>query len=369
MPPSPDSNKTLKITKGRCEVLESPIPVPKEGFVTVHQTIAPNCIEHRIYKLGFYEFHESPVHAGHEGVGVISHVGPGVTDWKVGDRVVVFQGWACGKCWVCENGLGSTHCINLKLPADVEEYNGCESGGAGFSEYRLVPENMLHKIPDDLSDKHASAANCLIGCTYSGVRDLGITNEHICLVGGVGFIGLATIVNLKFRGATVIALGRDEKRMTAAMEIAGADYIVNPEDDDWLNQIAAITPHGRGADFSFDCSGYPYYQQKCLDATRHYGTLCILGYAAHEGESLRWQLHTESGLCWGHKNITAHFDVNFNHRDDILRMLNTDWMKERVDKLVTHTFPMSEAAKAFELLNNRNETDEFVGKVHLLPRE
>ena len=95
----------------------------------------------------------------------------------------------------------------------------------------------------------------------------------------------------------------------------------------------------------------------------------MLGYAAHEGEKLRWNLHTESGLCWGHKNITAHFDVNFNHRGDILRMLNTDWMKQRVDRLVTHSFPMSKAEEAFKLLNNKNATDEFVGKVHLIPGE
>ncbi|MEH6471302.1 MAG: zinc-binding dehydrogenase [Halopseudomonas sp.] len=364
-----DKNRVLKIDQGKAEVIELPMPHPKAGFVVVKQHLAPNCIEHRIHKTGFCEFHESPLHAGHEGVGEIHQLGDGVTDWQIGDRVVVFQGWACGKCWVCENGLGSTHCINLKLPMDVEAHNEADSGGNGFCEYRLVPVNMLSRIPDQLSYKHASAANCLIGCTYSGIRDLNITREHICLVGGVGFIGLATIVNLKYRGAKVIALGRDPKRLDAAMKIAEADHYVNPEDDDWLEQIRALTPEGRGVDFSFECSGYPYYQQKCLDALRHYGTLTLLGYAAHEGANLKWDLHTESGLCWGHKQITAHFDVNFNHREDILRSLCDPWMQAKVDQLITHTFPMSRAQEAFELLNGRSDSDEFVGKVHLIPGE
>ena len=361
-------NKTLKITKGHCEIIETPMPHPKEGFVLVKQHIAPNCIEHRAYKMDFIEWYETPTTLGHEGVGEVVELGPGVTDWNIGDRVVIFQGWACGKCWVCERGLGATHCINIKGMSEIEAYNESESGGGGFNEYRLAPVNMLSEIPDGMSYKHASAANCLIGCTYGPVRDYNITNEHYCVIGGVGFIGLATLVNLKYRGAKTICIGRDKKRMDAAKRL-GADVLINSEDDDWLEQVKACTPDNRGADFAFECSGYPYYQQKCLDAIRHYGALVLLGYAAHEGKELKWDLNTEFGVCWGHKTITAHFDVNFGHRRDLLETLKDPWIQEQVDQLVTHTFPMSRAAEAFELLNNRNATDEFVGKVHLIPGE
>ena len=281
-------NKVLRIELGSAEVEEKEITEPGPGFVLIRQAIAPNCIEHRIYETGFYEFHEGCHHAGHEGVGEIVAVGPGVQHWREGQRVVVFQGWGCGHCWVCENGLSPTHCINLKLPTDIEAHNGSESGGNGFCEYRLVPANMIEEIPDGLSYKYASAANCLIGCTYSGVRDLNIGPEDVCLVGGVGFIGLATIVNLKYRGAKVIALGRDEARMTAARDMFEVDHVVSPEEDDWLEQVKALCPKERGGvDYAFECSGYPYYQQRCLEAVRHYGTMMLLGYAAHEGEDLR----------------------------------------------------------------------------------
>ena len=70
-----------------------------------------------------------------------------------------------------------------------------------------------------------------------------------------------------------------------------------------MEQIEAFTPNDRGPDFAFECSGYPYYQQKCLDALRHYGTLVLLGYAAHEGKELKWELNTEHGLCRTHKTI------------------------------------------------------------------
>lgn len=362
-------NRVLKITKGASEIIEHPIPTPGPGFVVVRQHIVPNCIEHRIYQTGFYEFHEDETHAGHEGVGEIHSLGPGVDGWDIGERVVVFQGWPCGRCWVCEKGLSPTHCINLRLPVDVEKHNESGSGGNGFCEYRLVPTSMLCRIPDGLSFRHASAANCLIGCTYSPVRDLHVTNEHVCLVGGVGFVGLATIVNLKYRGAKVVVLGRDEQRMNAAVDQFGADACVNPDSDDWLAQVRSFTPDGRGVDFSFECSGYPYYQQRCLDALRHYGHLVLLGYAAHEGPDLEWHLNTERGLSWGHKQISSHFDVNVNHRSEILQTLCDPWIQDQVDKLITHTFPMSRASEAFDLLTKRASADEFVGKIHLVPGE
>lgn len=356
------NNRVLNISKGHTEIKEAPIPQPKDNFVVVRQRYAPNCIEHRIYQTGFYEWHESPSHCGHEGVGEIWDVGPGVTGFEKGDRVIIFQGWPCGDCWVCDNAMSPTHCAGLQGPKEIEAYNNAESGGAGFCEYRLAPVNMVSKIPDDLSFKHAAAGNCLIGCTYSAMRDHHVGPEHTCLVGGVGFVGHATLVNLKHRGARVIVLGRHGKRMQTAREL-GADLVVNPEDKDWVDQIREFTPKRQGVDFSFECSGYPYYQQKCLDVLRPYGTLVLLGYAADQGKDLKWALNTEHGLCWSHKTITAHFDVNVAHRADIIQTLRNPWVQGMVDRLVTHIIPMTNASEAFELLMQKE-----AGKIYLDPR-
>lgn len=356
-------NRVLKIEKGRTEIIEAPMPTPLEDFVVVKQHYAPNCIEHRVFKTGFFEFHESPIHCGHEGVGEVWAVGPKATGVDVGDRVIVFQGWPCRDCHVCEGGLSPTHCVDLKYPKHIEAANKSQSGGNGFCEYRLVPASMVHKIPDDLDFKYAAAGNCLIGCTYSAMVDHHIGPEHVCLIGGVGFVGHATLVNLKHRGAKVIALGRHEKRMKTAAEL-GVDMIVNPDDDDWIEQVRDATPSRRGVDFAFECSGYPYYQQRCLDAVRHYGTLVLLGYAADEGTGLKWALNTEYGLCWGHKTVTSHFDVNFNHRTQLIETLRDPWIQGMVDRLVTHDLPMSRATEAFELLNQKE-----AGKVFFRPGE
>jgi len=302
-------NRVLHIAKNETRIIETPIPKPAENFVLVRQVYAPNCIEHRVYKTGFYEWHESPTHCGHEGVGEIWDIGPGVEGFEKGDRVIIFQGWPCGDCYVCDRGLSPTHCADLKGPKDIEARNNSQSGGAGFSEYRLAPVDMVSKLPDDLDFKYAAAGNCLIGCTYSAMRDHHIGPDHYCLIGGVGFVGHATLVNLKHRGAKTIVLGRHEGRMQTAKEL-GADIVVNPEDPDWQEQIRDFTPRGQGVE-----------------------------------------------------TITAHFDVNSGHRQDILQTLRDPWIQKMVDRLVTHIMPMSKASEAFELLNQKK-----AGKIYFDPR-
>jgi len=203
-------NRVLHIAKNETRIIETPIPKPAENFVLVRQVYSPNCIEHRVYKTGFYEWHESPTHCGHEGVGEIWDIGPGVEGFEKGDRVIIFQGWPCGDCYVCDRGLSPTHCADLKGPKDIEARNNSQSGGAGFSEYRLAPVDMVSKLPDDLDFKYAAAGNCLIGCTYSAMRDHHIGPDHYCLIGGVGFVGHATLVNLKHRGAKTIVRSKSE---------------------------------------------------------------------------------------------------------------------------------------------------------------
>ena len=214
-----ETNVNLRVEKGTAEVVEVPMPHPRgDGFVLVEQAYAGICTEQKAYATGYYEAHEDPLRMGHEGCGTIVEVGPGVTGLSEGDRVIVHIGWACGECWVCRNGLTSTNCENLRVASDMEEHNNAPpgSGGGAFNRYRLAPAINVQKIPDSLDFRYARAANCLIGSTYSIVRDFDVGPQTYALVAGVGFIGHAAIANLKHRGATVIALGRNVDRLAIA---------------------------------------------------------------------------------------------------------------------------------------------------------
>jgi threonine dehydrogenase-like Zn-dependent dehydrogenase len=386
----PEKNAALTIPEPRrVEIVDKPYPRVAPGYVLVKVAIAPVCIEHQVYRDHTFEWHSDEFHQGHEGVGTIVELG-GESNFEIGDRVIIYQGNPCGECFVCKQGLSPTHCLSIpyeELTGDagadphaavdfvdggstidipgglrsIETACGSESGGYGFEKYRLAPEGMVQKIPDDLQFRYAAAANCSNGCTYTGVEETGIGEGDVVLVGGIGFIGFGAIINAKYRGATVIAMGRNEFRMNLAREI-GADYIVNPDDDDWLEQVHAVTGEKKGCDAVFECSGYPYYQKRCLKAVRRYGYMRLFGFLVGSTEPL--PIHLLDEIHNRAVILSGNHDVNVNHREGLVKMLQDPYVQKATDLMVTHEFNMSDAALAFEACLSKK-----TGKVYLYPQE
>jgi threonine dehydrogenase-like Zn-dependent dehydrogenase len=386
----PKTNTVLTIPNpGTVKLKEVPYPKVAPGYALVRIVIAPICIEHQIYRDHTFEWHEDEDHLGHEGCGIIEEVAEG-SQFSAGDRVVIYQGNPCGECFVCEEGLSPTHCLAIpyeEMPgevgsdphAELDSLGGaqvittrgglrsieleCESdsGGFGFSKYRLAPEGMIQKIPDDLPLRYAAAANCSNGCTYTGVEEAGVKPGDVVLVGGIGFIGFGAIINAKYRGATVIALGRNEYRMDLARRI-GADYIIDPDDPDWLNKIHAITGDKKGCDAVFECSGYPYYQKKCLAAVRRYGQMRLFGFLVGSDQPL--PIHLLDEIHNRHVIISGNHDVNVTHREGLVEMLRDPEVQRATDLMITHEFNMSDGAAAFEACLSKK-----AGKVYLYPQE
>lgn len=323
-----------------------------EGFVVVEQAYAGICTEQKAYATGFYEAHEGPLHMGHEGCGTIVEVGPGVSGLSIGDRVIIHIGWACGECFVCHHGLTSTNCENLRVGPDMEAHNSAPpgSGGAGFNRFRLAPAINVQKIPDALDFRYARAANCLLGSTYSIVRDFEVGPETYALVAGVGFIGHAAIANLKHRGATVIALGRNQARLAIARRL-GVDAVVNPDEPDWLDQIKVLTPSRRGADVAYECSGHPDYQRKALDSLRRFGQLILMGYQRDKDWTFDLDVHDD--ILVPARRIAGMEDLMFRHRSDLLELLEDPTMQQRLDLMVAGDVPLDEAPEAFERILTR----------------
>ena len=383
-------NTVLTIPRPGATRLETrPYPRVAAGYVLVKIAIAPICIEHQIYRDHTFEWHEDEEHLGHEGVGTIVEVAQGSAH-SVGDRVVIYQGNPCGECFVCTEGLSPTHCLAIpyeemtglvgsdphatldSLGGDalmntpgglrsIEVACGSDSGGFGFSQYRLAPESMVQKIPDELPFRYAAAANCSNGCTYTGVEEAGVKPGDVVLVGGIGFIGFGAIINAKYRGATVIALGRNAFRMDLAKRI-GADYIIDPDDPEWLAKIHQITGAKRGCDAVFECSGYPYYQKRCLQAVRRYGQMRLFGFLVGSDDPL--PIHLLDEIHNRHVTLTGSHDVNFNHRAGLIEMLMDPEVQRATDLMITHEFNMSEGDAAFEACLSKK-----AGKVYLYPQE
>ncbi len=368
------TNTILTIPEpGVAKLAEKPYPNVVEGFVVVENAIAPVCNEARIFRDHQFEWHDSPEHLGHESVGTISETTAG-SRFEVGDRVIVFQGNSCQECFVCTKGLSPTHCLGIPYegfddgmaPQDVtagllgiEKVNGSESGGFAMARYRLAPEHMVMKIPDTLTFEHAAAGLCALGCTYTANEEAGVKPGDVVIVGGIGFIGMGAIVNALYRNAKVIVLGRNEYRMNLCRDL-GVHHIIDPDDPDWLAQIHSLTTGRQGADVAIECSGAPYYLDRCISGLRRYGHLHSQGFLG----SGRYEVSILNDIMDRHLSWSGGHDVRFRDRDGLLRMLQHPNVQRQIDVLNTHTFPMSEAQQAFELGLTKN-----CGKIYLRPGE
>jgi len=350
----------------RIEIVERPYPRIKPGFALVKQIITPMCMEYQIYDDFSFEPGADAFNQGHEGVGEVIEVAES-SRFKVGDRVMIWDGQMCGECWPCMNFVSVTHCEKRGYISEegmwlgVEKDCESESGGFGFSEYRIAPEYMTMKIPDELSYKHAAAAGCLCGCTYTAVEVLGVKAGDWVLVGGIGFVGMGVIINAKYRGAKVIALGRNEFRMDISRQL-GADYVLNPDDPEWYDKVLELTGYLRGVDNAFECSGYPYYQSRCLQALRQYGKIFLLGHVPESDE--RWPIHAKNEIINKHVTMTGGHDVYITHRPGLMAMLCDKDVQRKVDIAVTHEFPWSRLKDAFETALTKK-----CGKIYLNPFE
>lgn len=99
-----------------------------------------------------------------------------------------------------DTGAGQMGVLDLiGSMGEIQMVCGSESGGFGFSQYRIAPERTIQRITDDLSFRHAAAAGCSCGCTCTGMKETNVGPGDVVLVAGVGFIGFGTIINARYR--------------------------------------------------------------------------------------------------------------------------------------------------------------------------
>ena len=370
------TNIALTIPRPRtAELVERPYPKIVPGYALIEVAIAPICIESRIWTDHVFEWIDDPEHLGHEGVGTVVEVAEG-SHYQVGDRVIVFQGQHCGRCYACKHALSPTYCSVTQTAAGgpfqrgVQQANGSESGGFAMERYRIAPEANLYPIPDDLDFRYAATANCSLGCAFTGLRAIGVEAGDFVLVTGIGFIGLGYIINALYRNATPIALVRNEYRAELCRRL-GTPHLINPEDENWLDQVLEITD-GAGVDKAAECSGVPFYQRKCIEASRVYGAITWAGFQAdptyavgeHKPERTTLELDVLLDVMDRQLTLTGGHDVRMSDRDGLVRMLRNAEVQRQIDVLVTHEFPMSEAAAALEISASKQ-----CGKVYLYPQQ
>jgi alcohol dehydrogenase len=210
---------------------------------------------------------------GHEAVGTVTEVGPAVTSFAVGDRVLVPAITRCGRCGYCVQGMPS-HCQTL--------------GGIGWvlghlidgtqAEFARIPfaDTSLYAIPENVSNEQAVFLADALPTGYEvGVLAGGVRPGHTVAVVGVGAVGLGAVLTTGLWGASkVIAVDFNKFRLETAIEFGATDTV--EAGPNTVAEVLALTD-GLGVDVSIEAVGYPETLQTAAKLVRPGGTIANIG--------------------------------------------------------------------------------------------
>ena len=324
---------------GKSSFADMPIPAPTKNEVLVRICYCGICGTDQDLFSSECSFAENgevtyPVRLGHEWSGIVEAVGENVTNFKKGDKVVGDNAVTCGKCEACQNGdyANCAHMLNVGTIDPV--YDGA------FSEYYIIPQHHLHKIPDGISLKEASLAEPL-SVAYCGIKKMKITDKSTVAVIGTGCIGMAAVVLAKCLGAkTVVMVGRNPKKLAVA-EALGAKTI-NVKNCDAVQEIYDLTD-GHGADFVLECSGAKETFKQAIDMSAFRGVIALIGFYEHrENEVNIDQIVAKALTMFG---VMGEMD-NMSGALEILRKHTPD-----MSPIITDELDFDDCVKGFILKN------------------
>jgi len=302
-----------------------------------------------------------PCILGHEGAGVVVDLGPGVTSLKNGDHVIPLYTPECRQCEYCLSGKTNL-CQAIRetqgrgvMPDGTSRFRlGGKSvlhymGTSTFSNYTVLPEIAVAKIREDAPFDKV----CYIGCGVTTGIGAVINTAKVepganVAVFGLGGIGLNVLQGARLVGAGMI-IGVDTNPGKRAMaESFGMTHFINPNDvDNVVQEIIRLTRGG--VDYSFECIGNVQVMRQALECChKGWGESIIIGVAPAGAEISTRPFQLVTGRVWRGSAFGG-----AKGRRDVPRIV--DWYmdgKIRIDEMITHTMPLKDINRAFDLMHS-----------------
>lgn len=215
---------------------------------------------------------------GHEYMGTVVKLGPGVDEYKVGDRVTVEVHAGCGRCERCREGM-YTACLNYgQNYGNVNKghrANGFTTDG-GFCQYAVNSINTLAHVPDDMSDEEATLIVTAGTAMYGLDVTAGLIAGQSVVIMGPGPIGLMGVGVAKALGASeVILTGTRDNRLEMGKKL-GADHVINVTREDVVAKVKEYT--NGGAHYVLECSGALNAINDASKMLKRGGRICLAAF-------------------------------------------------------------------------------------------
>jgi alcohol dehydrogenase len=284
---------------------------------------------------------------GHEPVGIIEELGPGIRGFEVGDRVLVGAITPCGQCRACLSGQLSQCGHGWGYEAIGGWRFGNKINGAQ-AEYLLVPHAQanLAKIPHELTDEQVVLLADIASTGFSGVESGGVRIGDAVVVFAQGPIGLCATAGAKLMGASlIIGVDSDENRLDMSRRL-GADLTLNYLEVDVVAEIKRLT--GGGVDVAIEALGTQETFENALRCLRPGGTLSSLG--VYSGK-LQVPYDAFAAGIGDHRIVTTLCPGGKERMRRLMEMVRG----RRVDftPLLTHMFSLDEIVEGYRIFGER----------------
>jgi L-iditol 2-dehydrogenase len=283
--------------------------------------------------------HSAPRIFGHETSGVVAAAGEGVSEFKQGDRVVVFHHIPCGECYYCRH----------KTFAQCETYKkvGCTAGfepsGGGFAEYvRVMGWIVDHgtvRIPDGVSFEQACFVEPVNTC-MKGIETLQLMPGESVLVIGQGPIGIILSTLAKRSGARVITSDLYPERLTISKSF-GLENAIDASRADTVKTVREQT-EDRGADAAILAVGGNGLIRTATDAVRPGGRVLLFAQTVRGEATI-----DPAAICVDEKRLLGSYSASVELQEDSVRFVMGREMN--LEGLISHRFSLSDSVEALKL--------------------
>jgi L-iditol 2-dehydrogenase len=290
--------------------------------------------------------HSAPRIFGHEMAGTIVKVGQGVTQYALGQRVMVHHHVPCGECYYCRKQTFAQCLVYKKVGATA----GFEPSGGGFAEYIrvmdwIVADGGVVRIPDGVPFEQASFIEPL-NTVLKGVKLLNLAADETVLVIGQGPIGLMLAALSRRTGARVLTSDFYPERHAIAAKF-GLHEPIHAGTENVIERVKAAT-EGRGADAVILAVGSNALIQTAMDAVRHGGKVMLFAQTQH-GEAT----FDPGAVCMDEKTLLGSYSASAAILGEVTDLVFGGYRNGfDLTQLISHRFPLDQAAKAIEVASH-----------------
>ncbi|HZN59586.1 MAG TPA: alcohol dehydrogenase catalytic domain-containing protein [Planctomycetota bacterium] len=342
------SKMKATVFHGKNDIRVEEVPKPRAGAgeAVIRITLTTICGTDLHIVRGEYPVKPGLV-IGHEPVGVIEELGPGVTGYEIGDRVLVGAITPCGQCGACLSG----HLSQCGHGHGYEAIGGWRFGNTingAQAEYLLVPHAQanLAKIPDGLSDEQVVLLADIASTGFSGAESGNVRLGDAVVVFAQGPIGLCATAGAKLMGASlIIGVDGDESRLAMSRRM-GADVTLDYRAADVVAEVKRLTQGGADVAVEALCTQQTF--ESALRCLRPGGTLSSLG--VYSGK-LQMPYEAFAAGLGDHRVVTTLCPGGKERMRRLMNLVQSGRFDPR--PLLTHTFSLTEIAEGYRVFGER----------------